>query len=156
MAVLFRANTDLVAVAWLGGVAGLSPSMVASTLPATTNASWAASGFVTVRTSGGQSGVYMPVRSPVVTVDTYAVNPGSSKPPWGKANSLAELVVRGCYPRTDAERVAMQRPLSLPANYPTARVLSAYVVSEPRRAYGDSGDYAHFVLDVALNWVDLS
>lgn len=155
MAVLFRANTDLVAVAWLGGITGLTPSMVASQLP-TNNTSWAASGFVTVRTSGGRPILDNALRSPVVTVETWAANPTSSKPPWSKANYLAELIVRGCYPRTDAERVAMQRSLTLLPNYPQARVLSAYVVSEPRRAYGDSGDYAHFVFDVALTWVDLS
>lgn len=155
MTTLLRANTDLVAIAWLGGVAGLTPSMVASQLPGD-NSSWAASGFVTVRATGGRPGLDNALRQPVVTVDTWACNPNSSKPPWGKANYLAELIMRACYPRTDAERVAVSRLLTLPTNYPTARVLSAYAVSEPRRTYADIGDFASFVMDLSLNWVDQS
>lgn len=144
-----RANTELVAISWLGGVNGLTPSMVAATLPAD-NTTWAASGFVTVRTVGGAPGVHVPLRSPVVTVDCWAVKPGSSKPPWFQANYLAELIDAGCR-ASDA-----QRPVTLPTGYPLARVLSTYLVSEPRRAYGDQGDYAHYVMDMALNWVDTS
>lgn len=144
-----RANTELVATAWLGGVQGLAPGMVATQLP-TDNTTWAASGFVTVRTSGGSPGLYVPLRSPVVTVDTWAVNPNSSKPPWFAANYLAELIDAGCR-ASDA-----QRAVTLPGSYPAARVLTAYLIQEPRRAYGDAGDLAHYVLDMVLNWVDLS
>jgi hypothetical protein len=144
-----RANTELVAVAWLGGVAGLSTSMVATNLP-TDNSTWAASGFVTVRTVGGAPGVYVPLRSPVVTVDAWGVKPGSSKPPWFQAASLFEAIDLGCR----ASNVS--RALTLPTNYSGARVLTAYLLSEPRRAYGDQGDYAHYIADLALHWVDLS
>ena len=144
-----RANTELVAITWLGGVSGLASNMVAAVLPKD-NATWSATGFVTVRTSGGSPGIYTPLRNPVVTLDFWAVKPGSNKPPWFAANYLAELVDRGCR-ATDASR-----PLTLPANYPPARVLTAYLISEPRRAYGDQGDYAHYVADLQLHWVDLS
>lgn len=144
-----RANTELVAISWLGGVAGLTSAMVAAGLPKDTS-SWATNGFVTVRTVGGAPGLYVPLRSPIVMVDTWAVKPGSGKPPWFQANALAELVDAGCRAST------VQRALTLPTNYGTARVLSAYLVSEPRRAYGDQGDYAHYVTDLALHWVDLS
>jgi len=123
--------------------------MVASTLPKD-NTSWAASGFVTVRTVGGSPGIHVPLRSPVVTVDTWAVGPNSAKPPWGQASYLAELIDQGCR-ASDAQRF-----VTLPTNYPDAKVLSAYLVSEPRRAFGDQGDYAHYVMDMALNWVDAS
>jgi hypothetical protein len=144
-----RANTELVAIAWLGGVTGLGSGMVAATLPKDTTG-WAATGFVTVRVSGGAPGVHVPMRQPVVTVDCWAVKPGSNKSPWFQANYLAELVDAGCRAATAA------RSVTLPTNYPAARVHSAYLVSEPRRAYGDQGDYARYVLDMALNWVDLS
>lgn len=152
---VLRANTDLVAVAWLGGVTGLTPAMVASQLPSD-NSTWAASGFVTVRTSGGRPVLDNALRQPVVTVDTWACKPQSTKPPWNKANYLAECIVRACYPRTDAELRNVPRLLTLPAGYPNARVLSAYVVTEPRRSYGDIGLYASFTFDLALNWVDQS
>lgn len=144
-----RANTELVAIAWLGGVTGLTSAMVAATLPAD-NTTWAASGFVTVRTVGGAPGIHVPLRQPVVMVDCWAVKPGSSKPPWFQANALAELIDAGCRAST------AQRPVTLPTGYPTARVLSAYLVSEPRRAYGDQGDYARYTVDMALNWTDAS
>jgi hypothetical protein len=150
-----RANTTLVAIAWLGGVEGLTPSMVASSLPAD-NSSWAASGFVTVRPTGGTSSVDNPVRRPVVTVDTYAVNPLSdSRAPMGQANNLAELVVNACWQRTRAERLAVQRLLTLPHGHPAARVLAAIVRTEPRPAYGELGRYAHFVTDVELDWIEV-
>lgn len=149
MTTVLRANTELVAVAWLAGVEGLAPGMVAATLP-TDNTTWAASGFVTVRTVGGAPGLYTPLRAPVVTVDTWAVRSGTSKPPWFQANYLAELVDRGCRASN------VQRTLTLPSGYPAARVLSAYLVQEPRRAYGDAGDYAHYTADLTLCWVDLS
>jgi hypothetical protein len=144
-----RANTELVAMAWLAGVTGLSSAMVAATLPKD-NSSWAASGFVTVRTAGGSPGIHVPMRQPVVTVDTWAVSPSSGKPPWFKANALAELLDVGCRAANAA------RTVTLPTNYGQARVHSAYLVSEPRRAYGDQGDYARYTTDLALNWTDLS
>lgn len=143
-----RANTELVAIAWLGTVTGLTSGMVAATLP-TDNTSWAASGFVTVRTVGGTPGLYVPLRSPVVNVDFWAVKPGS-RPPWYQANALAELVDAG------ARASNAQRAVTLPTGYPTARVLSAYLLAEPRRAYGDQGDYARYTADLALHWTDLS
>lgn len=141
------ANTELVAVAWLGGVTGLTSAMVAATLPAD-NSTWAASGFVTVRTTGGNPNIYFPLREPVVTLDFWAVKPGSSKPPWYQANALAELVDAG----TRASNAA--RAVALPSGYNSARVFSAYFVQEPRRAYGDQGDYARYVADLALHWID--
>lgn len=145
----YRANTELVAVSWLAGVAGLTSGMVAATLPKDTSA-WAATGFVTVRATGGSPGIYVPMRSPVVTVDCWAVKPGSVKPPWFQANYLAELIDVGC------RAVTAARAVTLPTDYPAARVHSAYLVSEPRRAYGDQGDYARYTVDMALAWTDLS
>lgn len=155
MPLVLRANTDIVAVAWLGGVTGLTADMVSTQLPTDAN-TWGTSGFVTVRTSGGRPVLDNPLRQPVVTVDTWACKPTSSKPLWNRANELAELIVRACYPRDEAEKQALCRLLTLPTGYPAARVLSAYPVTEPRRSYGDIGDYASFTFDLQLNWVDQS
>mgnify|MGYP001575762030 CR=1 FL=1 len=154
-ATIKRANTTMVAVAWLGGIEGLTPSMVASSLPAD-NSSWAASGFVTVRPTGGTSSVDNPVRRPVVTIDTYAINPlTDSRPPMGQANNLAELVVNACWQTTRTERLAVQRLLTLPHGLPTARVLAAIVRTDPRPAYGELGPMAHFVTDVEFDWSEV-
>ena len=60
---VLRANTDLVAQAWLAGVPGLDGAMVASTLPSDVTG-WAVSGFVQVTTVGGSPDAYVPMREP--------------------------------------------------------------------------------------------
>lgn len=145
MSTLLRASTELVGVSWLSGVTGLTAGMVATQLPRD-NTTWAASGFVTVVTSGGSPGIYTPLRSPVVTVNTWAANPSSNKAPWGQANNLAELIDLGC------RAANAQRVLTLPGSFPQARVLTAYLVTEPRRSYLDEGDYARYIFDLSLNW----
>jgi len=154
MTTILRANTDLVAIAWLGGVTGLTPSMVASRLP-TDNSTWAASGFVTVHVSGGSSAVDYALRQPIVTLGFWACTANSVKPPWGKAFHLAETVHASLNPTDDAGRRAIHRDLVLPGNYPRARVMGAIVRSEPRRAYGDVGGAAHVLMDVEFDWVEL-
>jgi len=144
--VSLRPTTELVAVAWLGGVTGLSPSMVATQLPRD-NTSWAASGFVTVRTVGGSPSIYVPLRSPVIAVDAWAVNPTSNKPPWFQANALMEAIDQGC------RAVDSHRWLTLPGSYLQARVNTAYWITEPQRVYTDQGGYARYTANLTLNWV---
>lgn len=151
---LLRANTPLVAITWLGGVTGLTPAMVASSLPSD-NATWAASGFVTVRTTGGAGAVDYPLRQPIVTVGCWACTVNSNKPPKGKAFHLAETIYAATTPTNDAARRAVYRDLTLPGNYPRARVMGAIARSEPREAYGDAGGYAHVLLDIEFDWVEL-
>lgn len=141
-------TTDLVAVAWLRGVPGVPSTAVATTLPS--NAStWSASGFVQVTAVGGTSNPHLPVRSPVVGVDCWAVAPGSAKPPWGRANSLAEAVRAGTFG-------AAGRMVTLSVGGLRARVLEAYLLSEPRRITDDEGSYARYAFDLALHWVPAS
>lgn len=141
-----RPTTELVAVAWIGGIQGLAPSMVATQLPQN-NASWAASGFVTVRTIGGAPGIYVPLRQPVVAVDGWAINPTSNKPPWFQANGLMELIDHGC------RAANAQRWLTLPGSYMQARVTTAYWITEPQRVYVDQGGAARYTANLALNWI---
>lgn len=151
-------NSELVAVAWLGTVAGLSSSMVATTLP-TDQDTWSANGFVTIGGGdgttggviGGRPNMYMPLRAPVLSVHTWAVAPGSAKPPWGKAAHLAELIVAGCY-----DEASIRRRLTLPGNFADARVNEAYPLGEPRRIPGDTSGYAHYQMDLQLHWVALT
>ncbi|GAA0705364.1 hypothetical protein GCM10010193_70540 [Kitasatospora atroaurantiaca] len=147
MTTLLRATTELVAQAWLRGVLG---DIVATTLPRD-NASWMASGFVTVATVGGSANPYVPLRSPVVSVDCWAVHPGSNRPPWNKATSLAERVQAACW-----DHAATPRLLTLPANYPQARVLSAYSTYEARRVPDDAASYARINLGLSVNWVEVA
>ena len=147
MTVILRASTELVAVAWLKGIVG---DIVATNLPRS-NATWAASGFVTVTTVGGTPNLYVPMRAPVIAVSCWAVNPDSNRPPWNKAAYLAEQIQAGCYDTTGTPRL-----LTLPAGYPNARVLSAYSTYEPRRVPDDEASYARLDMGLTLNWVEVA
>lgn len=146
MSTVLRANTELVAVAWLGSLTGLSPAMVATQLPRDTDA-WKTTGFITVRTIGGTMALYTPLRSPVLAVDAWAVNPGSNKPPWFQANALMETV------RDGAMTQVGHAWLTLPGDYEQARVTAAYFTNEPQRVYTDPGAYARYTASLTLHWV---
>lgn len=143
MTTLLRPNSELVVGAWLGGVAGLSPQMVATQLPRDIPAT----GFVTYAVTGGTVAMYTPLRSPVLRVDCWATSKGSNKPQWFLANSLAELIDQGCRASN------AQRWLTLPGSYMQARVTTAYLASEPQRVYDDPGNLARYTLNLAANWV---
>jgi hypothetical protein len=150
MAVTPKANTELVAVAWLSSAAGIEPGQVATTLPSDA-AAWEANGFLhVVGAVGGSPQLYQALREPVVQVDCYAVNLNSGKPPWGKAASLMELVVAATY-----DEAGLQRALTLRPGYPEARVLTAHLMSEPRRMPGDDSSYARYTADLVLHWITL-
>lgn len=146
-----HATTDLVSVAWLRTLPGLTADGVATQLPADEK-SWAANGFVVVPVQvGGTPHSTMPLRRPVVQVETWATSPGSDKLPWGVANQLAEQIRFGTY-----DRNTFGRPLTLAAGglmYPMARVLSAKMLTEPRRVWHDQGDYAGYLFNLALQWI---
>lgn len=147
----FRVNADLVGVAWVSGISGISPAQVATTLPED-NASWSASGFVELTVVGGSPGIDTPIRHSVFQVDAWASNPNSSKAPWGKAFTLAELVVTGAYPLNP---LLAARNLVMPAAFGSARVMSAVVLSEPRRIENDEASYARVTFDLQLNWAEV-
>lgn len=153
-------TNELVAVAWLGSIPALQPlggtQMVATTLPADVNAdgtvaAWTQTGFITVTVVGGSPDPYLPVKRPVLQVDCWATRPGSSKPPWGQANVLAETIRYATL-----QRLGFNRPLTLTVSsvsYPGAVVISAYLATEFRRIYSDAADYARYQGDLALTWV---
>lgn len=147
---LLHPTSDLVAVAWLKALAGLTDGQVSTTLPQDTT-TWATAGFVTAATVGGTPDMYVPMARPAVSLDCWAVSPNSGSPPWGKANQLAEIVRAAVY------NLAEVTPLlvSLPATYNDARVLSAYLLSEPRRVHDDDASYARYTCDLQLHWVEV-
>lgn len=144
-------NTDLVAVAWIRSIPGLTADGVATQLPSD-ESTWAENGFVVVPTAvGGTPGNNLPVRNPVCQVETWGTVPGSDKLPWGIPAGLAEQIRLATY-----DRAAFARPLPITAGsvtYPPAHVLGATVVTEPRRIWSDAGDFAGYALDLLLTWV---
>jgi len=146
-----HAPTDLVAVAWVRSIPGLTADGVSTQLP-TDETTWAENGFITVPgTVGGSPAANMPLRQPVCQVEAWATVPGSDKLPWGIANQLIEQVRAATYDRT-----TFGRALTItagPVSYPTASVKSVTALTEPRRAWSDAGDYAGFVMDIQLVYV---
>jgi hypothetical protein len=141
--VFVYATSETVAAAWAATCPGITADMVDPVLPRD-SASWTASGFVTVTVAGGSSEANFRLGAPVITYQCWANQPGTDRPPWEKARNLAEAIRAGTY-------VSNELALVLPADE-HATVYTAYVVGEPRRVYGDNGDWAIVTLDVVLNW----
>lgn len=136
-------NTERVALAWLSATFGYPNGL---DLPED-NTTWAASGFIQVRTIGGNPGIHFPLRQPVVSVDCWAVDPDGAYPPWNKSLQLAEQIVNACFDGSSKRQVVIG------GDYRPAHVQSVYALTEPRRAPSDVADYAHTQFDMALNWV---
>ncbi|WP_149264292.1 hypothetical protein [Actinomadura sp. K4S16] len=145
-------SSEIVAVAWLRTLPGIPPNGVATTLPGDTS-TWHDTGFVTVHLTGGDPGLHVPQRAPVLQLDCWAANPNSQKPPWGRANALAERIVDACRP---AQQRRLMGRIALPAPYQDARVQTANVETEPRRVYPDEARFADYMLELALYWVPVA
>lgn len=139
-------NNDLVAVAWAKLVPGVPSDQVNTTLP-DDETTWATSGFVRVTVTGGTPADENALRAPVATFDCWANNPSSTKPPWGKANALAEALVAAHYNHLGGA-------VTMPSGYGNARVLSTILLSEPRRIPSDPSGFAHFQVDVQILWTE--
>ena len=143
---LHRPNTELIAVAWLKTLAGVPSGSVGTTLPAAE--AFATDGFVqVVGVVGGSPDAYVPLRNPVVQVDTWAVNPGSKRPPWGKANTLIENILAACFTTPD--------PIVLRDEYFAARLFEVAATTEPRRIPGDEGGFARYSADLHFHWIQI-
>lgn len=150
---LLYPTSEVVAVAWVKGVPGIPAGQVATRLPQD-NTTWAASGALVVRAVGGTPHTDMPLRQTVISVDGWAVNPSSGKPPDGKALQLIERVRLACYGERSGitGMPSIGRDLTLPSGYMTARVISARALSEPRILTEPESSYAHAQLDVQFDW----
>lgn len=154
-------NSDLVMEKWLGGINGLVPAMVASTLPRDVT-TWTTIGpakaFVVFTVVGGDPDLNLPIRRPVVQIDCWATRIGSTHPPWGTANQVAELI----RDHVEARPVVYKRALTFTdkGDYRGARVQEAILRTEPRRGFtpgptatGDEGGYARYMFDLELHWL---
>jgi hypothetical protein len=142
------ASTERVVTAWLSSLPGITAAMVDTQLPnPNLNSTWAASGFITPHALGGTGDVHMQIDHPVVELKCWAVDPDTGRPPWNMAGNLAQTIKNGCFASGTSQF------LTLPYCDQNARLMSAYVIALPRRAFGDMGDYACFTTSVELHWV---
>lgn len=139
------ANTEKVTAAWLATLPGITSAMVGGTVPSN-NGTWAASGFIELSGLGGNADLDFPVDHPIVNLKFWTVDPDSGLPPWNRAADLGEIVKDGCLSN------GVGVILDLPTSDQNARILSVYMKQTPRRMYGDVGDYACFVAELAVHW----
>ena len=135
---------EQVAVAWLKTVDGIDSTKVATSLPGDP-AVWGATGFVTVAVVGGTPGDHVPLYRPVVSVTAWATTPGSAKPPWGRAGSMAGAIVWATYRFRGM-------PVDLGADFAVASLLSVRPLGEPRRIPDETPGFARVAVDLELSW----
>lgn len=142
-------TSELVTLAWIVATTGIACDI---NLPED-NTTWATDGFVTVRVIGGSPLVHLPQRQPVMSIDAWAVQSGSARPPWLKASSLAERIYAATIPASAKRQVDLSTVVSAPATYLHAHVQSVVALGEPRPIPSDQAGYAHTQFDLQLRWV---
>lgn len=139
-------TNELVGITWIKSIPGIPTSSVNTLLPAD-NSTWEASGFVQVQLASGSPDLYTPQNQPVFQINCWASKPNSEKPPWGKANNLAEIIKAATYEKQ------FWGHLVLPATHDDVRVLGSVAANEPRRVLGDEARFACYTFDLQLFWV---
>ncbi|NUR24991.1 MAG: hypothetical protein HOV76_14680 [Hamadaea sp.] len=142
-------NNTIVAAAWLRlAVPGIG---VATKLP-TDLTPLRTSGFIRIAGVGGSPDLYVPMSRPAVQVECWAApaNEGSSKPPWNRANELAEQVKQAAY---DRALMGVTVDLSSVGDYGPARVETVQALSEPTQVENDPSNLARYDIDLLLSWV---
>lgn len=148
MARTLNPSSEALMVAFLKKESTLPALKIATVLPAD-KSTWKDTGFIQVRTVGGTPNRHIPQAEPVVTIDCWANSGDSDKVNWGLANDLAERVRR--HFQDDNDFFGQQ--VDAGPNYKLARILSAWLVTEPRRIEGDENGYARYTFDVEFVWV---
>lgn len=135
---------EQVAVAWIKTLPTVPSDKVATSLPADSTV-WGATGFVQVTVAGGTPDGYVPLYRPVVQVDCWATNPGSDKPPWGRAGSLCQAIIWATYRMRGMV-------VDLGSDFAVASLLSVRPLGEPRRIPDDEAGFARVQVDLELSW----
>jgi len=146
-------NAELVAKAWFLGVTGIPPNAVASTLPTSLEA-WP-DGFLQVAAIPGSSAeMHLLKRRSMLDVTAWAQpkTPGSDKPRWNLAASIAEIAHKACYNDMVIGATGIQRLLTLPAAYYPARV-TAVIPEEVARRGEDENSNAAFGFELQMHWI---
>ncbi len=150
---VLRANAELVVMAYLRQrVLAAYGTVVGAVLQGPDGQgryTWTDVGFVQPSSVGGSIDAYVPVRHSVVSLDVWAVNPTSKRPPWGQAFAVAETIIAATYDTLEHDTHAV---VTLPDGYPNARVTGFRVTTEPSRRPSDPSDYARVGFDVEIAW----
>jgi hypothetical protein len=149
-------TAELVALGWIKDVVTAYDIATGTTLqgpdPETQVLSWGATGFVQCAVVGGSVNGTVPIRQPVMSVDCWAANVNGSRPPWGRANSIAELSVRAARSFNWGDT---QRLVTLPSTFGAVLVRDGSVLTEPERRLADEAGYAHYGFELQVSWLPL-
>lgn len=135
---------ELVAVAWITNACGL---LAGTTLPRD-ETSWDSSGFVQVSAVGGSPGADTPIYNPVFSLDCWAVSPASNKPPWRRANQIAEIITAAGFQRETSAAVHVSIPGCM-----GALVADSYALTKPRRMPSDEARFARYQFDLSMHYM---
>lgn len=149
MTTLAYPNAELVGAAWLTRTVGLVGAMVAGTLPKPEK--WTDGAFVTVRAlpAGSPNPTLAEMRYSILQLDFWAATGTTVRPLWAKALQLGEQVRVATF----RDGQAYGKPINMPiSGYQPARVLAAYLATEPTRVENDPSAYARVTCDLAVDW----
>lgn len=142
-------TSPLVAVAWLRSLPDLTAG-VATARPSDVS-SWAQHGFIVVSVVGSAGEVDLSEqRRPILSLDSWGVSPGSSRPPKNQTAGALEIVRR-------AVEAFTPRAVDPGNGYSQAVMQDAWLVTHESREVPDpDASFAHYVQEIGLAWVSLS
>lgn len=137
-------SAQQVCVGWLTSLALGAPAAVGlSGDPAV----WLATGFITASGPvGGEPGIHLPVRRPVMQIDCWSHRPNSGDQLTPLCDRLAEAIIERTFGDTKL------RPVPLPPGYRPVAVLQVWALSEPRRVGNDDAGLARTMFDLQMVW----
>jgi hypothetical protein len=150
---VLRGNAELVVMAFLRARLAAYDTAVGAVLQGpddTGTLSWAGVGFVQPTAITGPINPDVPIRTSAVSLDVWAANPNSKKPPWGQAFAVAETIIAATYDLGDSYDT--HTVVTLPDGYPNARVTGFWASTEPSRRPSDPSDYARVGFDCVIVW----
>lgn len=150
------ANAELVTAAYVRLIVGQYDTAVGATLQSPDSdgvIQWARTGFVQFSVISDPINPNIPTRHTVMSLDVWAVNQGSSKkPPWNLAFNLAETIIAAQFDRAVTGVGDTHAVVSLPLDYPDARVMGFEVPSGPAKRPSDPADFAHVGMECTIHW----
>lgn len=149
-------NTETVVVSYLKAIDVIGNN-VATDLPGPDgfgNYPWQNEGFIRVGSIFEDINIYTTVREAVTTLECFAFTPNASKPPYPKANLIAEKVVNATLPNQYSN--VLKGKLELPSRYYPVSILEATIAVGPRRDFRLVNDNrAVYMVDLRIVWVAL-
>lgn len=149
-------NAEIVIVSYLKAL-NVNGNNVATDLPGPdVNGSypWQDTGFVRVGSVFEDINYYTTMREAVATIECFAYTKDANRPPYARANLLAEKIVQSTLPNQHYN--VLKGKLELPSRYYPVSILDATIATGPRRDVRLVQDNrAVYMVDLRIVWVAL-